>query len=83
MRKRVVQVPIDERLLSELDAVSKKQGKSRAELVREACTRYVADIEEAELEKAHIEGYTRVPDEPELGESMDKLAAEVLSEESW
>ena len=83
MRKRVVQVPFDERLLSELDAVSKKQGKSRAELVREACAHYVADIEEAELEKAYIQGYTRIPDEPELGEAGLKLMAEILPEESW
>ena len=83
MRKKVVQIPFDQGLLSELDAISRKQDKSRAQLVREACAHYVADIEEAELEKAYVEGYTRIPEDPDLGEAGLKLLAEILPEESW
>ncbi|OGO36697.1 MAG: hypothetical protein A2147_03440 [Chloroflexi bacterium RBG_16_57_8] len=83
MRKKIIQVPVDEALLYDLDALSRKQSRSRSELIREACARYVAEIEEAELDKAYVEAYKRIPDDPTLGEAWDKLAAEVLAEEQW
>ncbi|MBI2830617.1 MAG: ribbon-helix-helix protein, CopG family [Chloroflexi bacterium] len=83
MPKKIIQVPIDEELLKELNTLSKKQHKARAEVIREACAHYIAEAEEEELDRIYAEGYRRIPDDPELGEALDKLAAEVLSEESW
>ncbi len=83
MRKKIIQVPIDEALLRELNAMSRKQGKNRSELIREACAHYVAEVEEAELDKAYVEGYKRIPDDPALGEAGLKLLAEILPQENW
>jgi len=41
MVKKVIQVPVDEELLSALDQLSKKQSKARSELIRQACQRYL------------------------------------------
>jgi metal-responsive CopG/Arc/MetJ family transcriptional regulator len=83
MRKKIIQVPVDYGLLKELDDLSKKQGRSRSDLIREACAHYVAETEEAEKDKAYVESYRAVPEDAELGEALDKLAAEVLAEEKW
>jgi metal-responsive CopG/Arc/MetJ family transcriptional regulator len=83
MTKKVVQVPIDEELLKALNKLSKKQKKSRAELIRQACQRHLSNIEYEELDRLYQEGYKRIPEEPELGEAQLKLASQVLSEEPW
>jgi len=83
MRKKVIQVPFDDRLLTELNTLSKQQRKTRSELIREACARYVADVEEAELDRIYVEGYRKIPDDPAFGEALEKMAAEVLPEEKW
>ena len=55
MPKKVIQVPVDAKLLKELDTLSKKQHKARAEVIREACAQYITKVEEAELDRQYIE----------------------------
>ena len=83
MRKKVIQVPFDDRLLTELNTLSKKQDKTRSELIREACARYVAEVEEAELDRIYVEGYRKIPDDPAFGEAGLELLKEIFPEESW
>ena len=83
MVKKVIQVPVDEELLSALDQTSRKQNKARAELIREACQCYLTQVESEELDRLYREGYERVPEEPELGESQLRQLAEILPEEKW
>lgn len=83
MVKKVIQVPVDEELLVELDRTSRKQNRARAELIREACQCYLAQVESEELDRLYQGGYERVPEEPELGEAQIGLAGEILPKESW
>ena len=83
MGKKVIQVPIDEGLLSALDEVSTKQRKARAEVIRQACQRYLKELKTEELDALYRQGYEKFPDEAELGPSLLALASEVLSSESW
>ncbi len=86
MPKKVIQVPVDAKLLKELDTLSKKQGKARAEVIREACARYITEVEEAEADRKYIESYRRMPEtqeELEWAEMGAKLANEILAEEPW
>ncbi len=83
MAKRVIQVPIDELLLKELDGLSVKQHKARSEVIRQACIRYLQDVEDTELDKVYRDGYLRVPEEPGIGEAQVAMLDEVLPEESW
>ena len=83
MAKKVIQVPVDEELLNDLNNLSKKQRKARAELIRQACLRYLQQVEYEELDRLYQQGYMRIPEEPEAGEIQIAVSGEVLSKESW
>lgn len=83
MIKKVIQVPVDEELLSALDRMSRKQNMARAELIREACQCYLEQAEGEELDRLYQHGYERVPEGSQLGEAQTDLAGEILPEESW
>jgi metal-responsive CopG/Arc/MetJ family transcriptional regulator len=83
MVKKVIQVPVDEDLLKNLDNLSKKQQRARSEVIRQACTRYLQQVEDEEQDKLYQQRYIRFPEEPTAGEIQIAMSAEVLSEESW
>ena len=83
MVKKIIQVPVDEELLKDLDSLSKKQHKARSELIRQACLRYLQQVEYEELDKLYQQGYLRIPEEPEAGEIQVVISGEILSKESW
>ena len=56
MVKKVIQVPVDEELLKNLNRFSKKQHKTRSEVIREACVIYLARAKEEELDRIYREG---------------------------
>ena len=83
MTKKVIQVPVDEELLKNLNSLSKKQRKARSEVIREACVIYLARVKEEELDRIHREGYIRIPEEPDAGKAQAALLSRRLPEESW
>ncbi len=83
MAKKVIQVPVDEDLLKNLDNLSKKQQRARSEVIRHACSCYLQQIEDEEQDKLYQQGYMRVPEEPVAGEVQVAVSAEILSKESW
>lgn len=83
MAKKVIQVPVDEELLRDLDNLSKKQRKARSELIRQACLSYLQRVKDEELDKIYQQGYIRIPEESEIGEIQVAMSAELLSKESW
>jgi len=83
MVKKVIQVPVDEELLKDLDNLSKKQHKARAELIRQACLSYLQQVEREELDRLYQQGYMRIPEEPETGEIQVAMSGEFMSRESW
>jgi metal-responsive CopG/Arc/MetJ family transcriptional regulator len=83
MVKRVIQIPVDEELLKNLDSLSKKQRKARAEVIREACSHYLQQLEEEELNRIYQRGYIKTPEVSEAGDAQIALSAEILSRESW
>jgi metal-responsive CopG/Arc/MetJ family transcriptional regulator len=83
MVKKVIQVPVDEGLLRDLDNLSKKQRKARSELIRQACLSYLQRVKDEELDNIYRRGYIRIPEEPEAGEIQIAVAGKVLAKESW
>ncbi len=83
MVKKVIQVPVDEDLLSDLDRLSKKQRKARSELIRQACLSYLQQVELEEMDRLYQQGYMRIPEEPEVGEVQVAMSGEFMSKESW
>jgi len=83
MAKKMIQVPVDEELLKALDQLSGKQRKTRSEVIRQACQRYLRQAESEELDKLYQQGYEKMPEEPELAEAQVALAGQILPKESW
>ncbi len=80
---KVIQVPMDEKLLRAVHRRAKATRSTRAALIRTACDEYLKKLEEEELERRYVEGYRRKPEDPAWGELGAKLAAEVLPQEDW
>ncbi len=83
MAKKIIQVPIDEELLKDLNSLSKKKHKNRSELIRQACVLYLREIEYQELDRIYQQGYTRIPEETAVAETQVAIAGEFLPKESW
>ena len=83
MARKVIQVPVDEQLLNDLDSLSKRQHKARAELIRQACRRYLQQVEYEELDRLYRRGYEKTPEEPEVGETQVAMAGQFMPKESW
>lgn len=56
-----VQISIREDLLSQVDQVTKKLGKTRSSLIADALKRYLNALEVRSLEERHIQGYRKKP----------------------
>lgn len=80
---RIVQVPIDENLLAQLDELSRAEGGSRSAVIRRACREYLRRVREDALDEVYERGYQRVPEDTAVGQAQASLAAQVLPEESW
>ncbi|MBL7166378.1 MAG: ribbon-helix-helix protein, CopG family [Dehalococcoidales bacterium] len=83
MAKKVIQVPVDEGLLEELDNLSRKQRRARSELIRQACRTYLRQTKQEEMDKVYKLGYQKIPEEAELGEAQVTAVGETISRESW
>ena len=83
MSKTIIQIPIDKELLQELDKISIEQSKSRAEVIRHACRKYLNETEEKRLDRIYQEGYQRIPETAEMSESQIKMIKNVWSKETW
>ena len=83
MAKIVIQVPVDPELLKKLNKESKKNKQPRAELIREACVKYLTTKETEEKDRSYVEGYRRIPETTETGDSQLAMAKDVLPDEKW
>ncbi len=83
MTRKVIQVPVDTELLNALDALSARQSSSRAEIIRHACRRYLAQVESEALDRTYREGYLRIPETTDIGNAQIQAVGEILPQESW
>jgi hypothetical protein len=72
---KVIQVPIDDALLTRLDAAAGQVAESRAAYIREACQRRLRSEEASALDKRYIAGYRRKPEDPAWSKAGAKLLA--------
>ena len=80
MGRREVLVQLDDELVERLDQLAKVEGTNRSELLRRGAS---AVLEAAELRKADRslrEAYRRVPQDPPLVASAQRLAADTTPE---
>jgi metal-responsive CopG/Arc/MetJ family transcriptional regulator len=80
MARQQVLVQLTDRLLAALDEEVTRSGRSRSEVIREAVERYLETALEADIDRAIIEGYRRVPPEDIWG---DTLARALIAADPW
>jgi Arc/MetJ-type ribon-helix-helix transcriptional regulator len=70
--------------VAELDAlVASGAFATRAEVVREAVTRLLKTLEEEAIDRAIVEGYTRIPQTDEEREWAEWSARRSIEAEPW
>ena len=75
-------VQLSDELLERLDALrASRGGGSRSELIRDALERYLAAESEAAIDRAIVEGYTRIP--PDDPHHHEWAAIRAIREEPW
>ena len=83
MAKRIIQVPIDESMLEDLNNLSKKHRKARSEMIRLACSCYLKQIKQEELNEIYQEGYRKIPEKVEIGKVQLMMTREIAAKEPW
>jgi metal-responsive CopG/Arc/MetJ family transcriptional regulator len=75
-------VQLNETLLEVLDQRATATGRSRSDLIREAIEQYYKEDFEAAIDRAMVDGYTRIPDD-EVDAFYEDLARRSIAEEPW
>jgi Ribbon-helix-helix protein, copG family len=65
MARQQTRVQLSDGLLAALDERAARDGISRSQLIRDAVEAYLADDRAAAIDRAIVEGYTRIPPEPD------------------
>jgi metal-responsive CopG/Arc/MetJ family transcriptional regulator len=76
-------VQLNDALLEVLDQRAVETGRSRSDLIREAIEQYYKEDIEAAIDRAMVEGYTRVPDDDEFDGLAELNAETLIGEEPW
>ena len=78
MARREVLVQLDDDLVARLDAVAKRTGTNRSDLLRRGALAVLTALDLEEADRELQAAYRRVPQDPSLVE-----AAELLALETW
>ena len=73
-------VQLSDALLEVLDRRATETGRSRSDLIREAIEQYYKEDIEAAIDRAMVEGYTRVPDDDEF-DGLAEASLQILNED--
>ena len=80
---RVIQVPMEEELLKEIDATAGIVAESRAAFIREACQQRLKNLRAEELDRLYIKGHQSHPEDIDWPRSSAKLLSKRLPKEKW
>ena len=80
---KIIQVPMEEDLLKQIDAIASIVAESRAAFIREACQQRLKNLHAEELDRLYIEGHEAHPEDLDWAESSAKLLSKRLPKEKW
>jgi metal-responsive CopG/Arc/MetJ family transcriptional regulator len=84
MGNKIIQVPMDERFVANLDDLSRRRSESRSALIREACRLYMKALQDEEFDRQYEESYRRFPEPASENAALLQLAAEGFdADENW
>ena len=82
-RKRLIQVPIDDGLLTRIDSGASTLHESRAEFVRTSCEVRLTRLENEALDRRYRAGYAAVPEDQRWADVSAAWLAATLPKEKW
>ena len=74
---------MDVELVQALDLWSDRLGRTRADIIREACRVFLKQLDREESDRAYREGYERHPEQAAIAQTQVALLGQVLSNEGW
>ena len=83
MPRKQVLVQLSDELVALLDERAARLGQSRSELIRRALELEVRDERKRAIDRAIVEGYTRIPPDGEFDAWAEANAIESIREEPW
>jgi hypothetical protein len=79
---KVIQIPMEEELLKQIDATAGVVAESRSAFIREACQQRLKSLQAKELDR-YIEGHQKHPEDIDWAQSSAKLLSKRLPKEEW
>jgi metal-responsive CopG/Arc/MetJ family transcriptional regulator len=76
-------VQLNDTLLEVLDRRATETGRSRSDLIREAIEQHYKEDIEAAIDRAMVEGYTRVPDDDEFDALAEANIRIINEDDPW
>lgn len=80
---KIIQVPMDEELLKQIDATAGIVAESRAAFIREACQQRLRSLHAKELERLYVKGHQKHPEDLDWAQSSAALLSKRLPKEKW
>jgi len=80
MARRQVLVQLEDELVDRLDELAEAEGVSRSELLRRGAAAVLDAAEQSDADRTLRDAYRRVPQDPALIESAQRLAARTTPE---
>lgn len=74
-------IQLTDRLLAALDQYAAQAGRSRSEVIRAAIERYLDEVLQDDIDRAVVDGYRRIPQEPDA--YVEAAARESIAAEPW
>lgn len=74
-------VQLTDGLLAALDQYAARAGRNRSEVIRSAIEHYLKESLEDDIDRAIVEGYQKVPQEPD--ELIEAAARDSIAAEPW
>lgn len=83
MARKVIQVPIEDELLTRIDETVGRVAESRAAFIREACRSRLEALKGGQLDRQYVDGYRRKPEDPAWTKATVRLWSKVLPRGKW
>jgi metal-responsive CopG/Arc/MetJ family transcriptional regulator len=80
---KIIQVPMEEELLKQIDETAGVVAESRSAFIREACQQRLKSLKAKELDRLYIEGHQKHPENVDWARSSAKLLSKRLPKEKW
>jgi hypothetical protein len=80
---KIIQVPMEEKLLKQIDEAAGVVAESRSAFIREACQQRLKSLQGEILDRVYIEGHQKHPENVDWARSSAKLLSKRLPKEKW